>query len=77
MTKPDEIDSIVQLILDNRVFKTQETLLFGLRNFFGVPFSTPVFALFSDFWVKIRALVRPNRERWTGFDLLIISGVKF
>ena len=32
MTKPDEIDFIVQLILDNRVLNTLETLLFGLRK---------------------------------------------
>ena len=30
--------------------------------------------LLSNFWVKIRALMRPNLQRWTGFDLLIISG---
>ena len=29
------------------------------------------------FWVKIRALVRLNLQRWTGFDLLIFFGVKF
>ena len=77
MTKPDEIDFIVQLILDNRVLNTLETLLFGLRKIFGVPCSTPILALLSHFWVKIRALVRPNLQRWTGFDLLIIFLVKF
>ena len=59
------------------VLKRLCPLQFTLQKNFGVPCSTPVFALLSDFWVKIRALVRPNRERWTGFDLLIISGVKF
>ena len=32
---------------------------------------------FSNFWVKIEALVRPHLSSWTGFDLPIISGVKF
>ena len=32
---------------------------------------------FDDFWVKIRTPMRPNRRRWTEFDFLIISGVKF
>ena len=32
---------------------------------------------FSNFWVKIGALVRPHLSSWTGFDLPIISGVKF
>ena len=32
---------------------------------------------FSNFWVKIGALVRPHLSSWTGFDLLIISGVNF
>ena len=56
--------------------ESQNTFVYPSK-IFGVPCSTPVFALLSDFWVKIRALVRPNRQRWTGFDLLIISGVKF
>ena len=77
MTKPDEIDFIVQLILANCVLKTLETLLFSLRKFFGVPCSTPILALLSHLWVKIRALVRPNLQRQAGFDLLIILGVKF
>ena len=76
MTEPDEIDFIVQLILDKYVLKTLETLLFSLRKFFGVPCSTPILALLSNFWLKIRALVRPNLQRQTGFDLLIISGLK-
>ena len=77
MAKPDKIDLIFQLILAICDFWVAETPSFDLRKFFGVPFSTPVFALLSDFWVKIRALVRPNRQGWTVFDLLIISGVKF
>ena len=32
---------------------------------------------FSNFWVKIGALVRPHLSSWTGFDLPIILGVKF
>ena len=31
----------------------------------------------EHFRVKFRALVRPNLQSWTGFDLLIIQGVKF
>ena len=30
-----------------------------------------------NFWVKNRALVRPYLQSWTGFDLLIILGIKF
>ena len=77
MTKPDEIDFIFQLILDNCVLKTLETLLFGLRKFFGVPCRTPILALLSHFWVKIRVLVRPNLQRWTEFGLLVIFWLNF
>ena len=61
-TKPNEIDLIFQLIWDNCVFKTLETLLFGLRKKCGVPCSTPILVLLSHFWVKIRALLRPNLQ---------------
>ena len=50
VTKPDEIDFIVQLILSNCVLKTLETPLLGLRIFFGVMCSTPNLALLSSFW---------------------------
>ena len=77
MTKPDKIDLILQLILDICVLDIMKSLSVDLGKFFGVPCGTPVLALLSDFWVKIRALVRPSLQGWTGFDLLIISGVKF
>ena len=54
-----------------------KTLYSGLWNFFGVPLSTPTFALLSHFWVKIRAPLLPNLQSSVGFELLIISGVKF
>ena len=47
MAKPEKIDLIFQLILDNCVLKTLETLLFGLRKIFGVACSTPILALLS------------------------------
>ena len=37
-------------------------------NIFGAPLSTPYFALLSHFWVKIRALLLPNLQRWPKFD---------
>ena len=58
------------------ILHSRNTLTYT-QTIFGVPCSTPVFARLSDFWVKIKALVQSNRQRWTGFDLLIISGVKF
>ena len=33
--------------------------------------------IFRQFYCIFNALVRPNLQRWTGFDLLIILGVKF
>ena len=77
VTKPDYISLIFQLILVNCVPWTLETPWHGLGKFFKVLRSTPVLALMSHFWVKIRAPVRPNLQRWTWFDLLIILGVKF
>ena len=60
VTKHDKIDLIFQLFLANWVFQTLETLFSALRKVFGVPCSTPVLALSSNFWVTNRALVRPN-----------------
>ena len=77
MTKPDKMDLIFQLILVNCAPWTQETLSFDLGKNFGVSCSTPVLALLSHFWVKIRALVKLHLQRWIGFDLLTILGVKF
>ena len=77
MTKPDKILSIFQLILVNWVFKPPETPHPGLGKIFLVFFGTSVLAQLSHFWVNIRAFVRPNFQRWTGFDLLIVFWVKF
>ena len=77
VAKPCKIKLIFRLILVDWVFRIVETSRPSLGKFFGVPCGTPVLALLSDFWVKIRALVRPSLQGWTGFDLLIISGVKF
>ena len=77
VAKPCKIKLIFRLILVDWVFRIVETSRPSLGKFFGVPCGTPVLALLSDFWVKIRALVRPNLQGWTGFDLLIILGVKF
>ena len=77
VTKRFDFFKFSQLFWRDYVRCSLKILSFTLQKFFGVPCSTPVFALLSDFWVKIRALVRPNRQRWTGFDLLIIFLVKF
>ena len=77
VTKRLDFFKFSQLFWRDYVRYSLKILSFTLQKNFGVPCSTPVFALLSDFWVKIRALVRPNRQRWTGFDFLIISGVKF
>ena len=77
LTKRFDFFKFSQLFWRDYVCYSLKILLFTLQKKFAVPCSTPVFALLSDFWVKIRALVRPNRQRWTGFDLLIIFLVKF
>ena len=77
VTKRFDFFKFSQLFWRDYVRYSLKILSFTPQKFFGVPCSTPVFALLSDFWVKIRALVRPNRQRWTGFDLLIIFLVKF
>ena len=77
MTKPDEIDFIVQLILANCVFWITKTLPVGPQKFFLVFFGTPQVDPFVKFYCMFNALVRPNLKRWTGFDVLIIFGVKF
>ena len=77
MTKPDKILSIFQLILANWVFKPPETPHPGLGNFSLVFFGTPQVDPFVKFYCMFNALVRPNLKRWTGFDVLIIFGVKF
>ena len=46
-----------QLFWRDYVRCSLKILSFTLQKIFGVPCSTPVFALLSDFWVKIRALV--------------------
>ena len=61
---PDKIDEIFQLLCSNCVFWTQKKLNWTQEKF-QVPFSTPVLALFSSFWVTNRALVRPNLQGWT------------
>ena len=77
VTKRFDFFKFSQLFWRDYVRGSLKILSFTLQKIFGVPCSTPVFAILIDFCVKIRALVRPNRQRWTGFDLLIISGVKF
>ena len=77
VTKRFDFFKFSQLFWRDYVRCSLKILSFTPQKNFGVPCSTPVFALLSDFWVKIRALVRPNRQRWTGFDLLIIFLVKF
>ena len=44
---------------------------------FGPTASNFCYENFYDFWVEIRAFVRPHVWSWTGFDLLTISGIKF
>ena len=44
---------------------------------FGPTASNLRYEILTNFWVKIRVLVRPHLWSWTGFDLLIISWVKF
>ena len=75
VTKRFDFFKFSQLFWRDYVRCSLKILSFTLQNFFGVPCSTPVLALLSHFYVKIRAPVRPNLQRWTGFDLLIISGV--
>ena len=81
VTKSDGIGLIVQLILAHWVLYTLGTLQPSLGKHFLVPCGAPVLALlshfFGNFWVIIRALVRPNPRSWTGFDLLIVLVVKF
>ena len=55
----------------------QKHLKQALENVFLVFFGTPVLAQLSHFWGENKAPVRPNLQRWTGFDLLIILPVKF
>ena len=66
---------IFQLFCVNCIFWITKTPHIGPQNFLLVLFGTPVLALLGHFWVKIRAPVRPNRQRWTGFDWLILLGV--
>ena len=49
------------------------TTPFQENNFFR----HPQLDLLVKFYCIFNALVRQNLQRWTGFDLLIISGVKF
>ena len=55
------------------------SMMLGQSNFRISPTSVGLFRrkCRKCFWVKIRALVRPSLQRWTGIDLPIISGVKF
>ena len=54
----------------------RNTFVWPQKNFWSRS-QHPYFSTLSHFWVKIRALMRPNLQGWTGFDLLIILGVKF
>ena len=77
MTKPDKILSIFQLILVHWVFGPPNTPHPGLGKKNLVFFCTPQVDPFVKFYCIFNALVRQNLQRWTGFDLLIILGVKF
>ena len=77
MAKPDEINLIFQFVLDDCILFSMRNHLDLASDYFGFPCGTPVLAILSHFWVMIKALVRPNLQIWTGFYLLIISGVKF
>ena len=46
-------------------------------NFLWVFFRTPQVDPFVKFYCIVNILVRPNLNRWSGFDVLIIFGVKF
>ena len=50
--------------------------IWDMPDFF-VFFGTPQVDPFVKFYCMFNALVRPNLKRWTGFDVLIIFGVKF
>ena len=52
--KPCKTKLIFQLILVDWVFCIVKTSWLTLRKIFGVPCSTPVLALLSIFWVKMR-----------------------
>ena len=72
------------------IVDSKNTLTYPQKKF-GVPCSTPIFALLSKFWVKIRTLVQPNLPKFsenssvlaeTGFpystySLITISPVVF
>ena len=77
VTKRFDFLKFSQLFWRDYVRCSLKILLFTLQKIFGVPCSTPDFALLSHFWVKIRAVVRQNLPRWTGFDLLRVFWVKF
>ena len=42
---------------------------------FGPTASNLRYEILTNFWVKIRVLVRSHLWSWTGFDLLIIWGL--
>ena len=58
-------------------------LLMPLKQILTTPFQEnhffwhPQLDPFVKFYCIFNALVRPNLQRWTGFDVLIIFGVKF
>ena len=54
VAKPYKIELIFQLILVEWVWYIVKTSWLTLQNFFGVPCSTPILALLSNFWVKMR-----------------------
>ena len=64
------------MLCSNCVFWTQKKLNWTQEKF-QVPFSTPVLALFSSFWVTNRALVRPNLQGWTCLTCSSSWGLNF
>ena len=58
-------------LLDHQITSRRTSEIFLV--FFGTPQVDP----FVKFYCMFNALVRPNLKRWTGFDVLIIFGVKF
>ena len=64
MTKPDKIDSILQLIMDICIFVIIKTLSFDLGKFFGVAFDT----LFLASLLKNGCRIDKKIGRWGLFE---------
>ena len=77
MAKPNNFDGFCWFVVTNYDFvilkKLNLTAPFKKKHFLLHPQLDPIL----KFYCYFNSLVLPNMMRWTWFDLLIISGVKF